>query len=317
MNTQDNYEIAVEAKDEFKVRLTDDKFFGPMDLLLHLVREEELNVRDIPVARICADFAGYVDLIREIDINSAGDFIEMAARLIMIKSYVILPREEMPQIEEDDDDPRLLLVQQLLEYKKYKDRALMLGERYRTMRRRLERGMEPSRPDAADPVAAPDCPAPDESAPAGEKPSFSVTLWDLMSAFEVVLRETHSETARILHVDSDDRPVRWFIERLVGKIEAAGEILFTQLFDDARDRNELLGYFMAVLELMKLGKIHAQNVEGGPDIWIHLRHDAPTMEQILGAGTSFEVDDGAGADEADENVDGADGRASDKPEDSV
>ena len=111
-------------QEEYKVEL--DVFEGPLDLLLYLIKRDELDIYDIPIERITDQYMQYMDLMRMLDLNIAGEFIVMAATLMMIKSRMLLPVEERPEMEEEEDDPRWELVRQLVEYKKFKDAALHL-----------------------------------------------------------------------------------------------------------------------------------------------------------------------------------------------
>jgi len=112
------------APEEYKVQL--EVFEGPLDLLLYLIKKEEVDIYDIPIERITNQYVQYLDLMRMLDLNIAGDFIVMAATLMMIKSRMLLPVEERPELEEEEEDPRWDLVRQLVEYKKFKDAALHL-----------------------------------------------------------------------------------------------------------------------------------------------------------------------------------------------
>ena len=115
------------AQEEYKVQL--DVFEGPLDLLLYLIKKDELDIYDIPIESITNQYMQYMDLMRMLDLNIAGEFIVMAATLMMIKSRMLLPVEERPDVEEEEEDPRWDLVRQLVEYKQFKDVACRLQER--------------------------------------------------------------------------------------------------------------------------------------------------------------------------------------------
>ena len=112
------------SQEEYKVQL--EVFEGPLDLLLYLIKKDELNIYDIPIVRITNQYMQYMDLMRMLDLNIAGEFIVMAATLMMIKSRMLLPPEERAELEAEEDDPRWDLVRQLVEYKKFKDAAIFL-----------------------------------------------------------------------------------------------------------------------------------------------------------------------------------------------
>ncbi len=156
----------------FRVDL--DVFRGPLDLLLYLVRKHELDITEIPIAPIAEQFLDYLAVLEQLDVNAAGDFLEMASTMIEIKSKMLLPRTDEEETDEAWDDPRQQLVQQLLEYKQYRDAASVLEERGRTWSQCYTR-------------LASDLP-PREINP-GEQPIQEVELWDLVSAMGRVLRE--------------------------------------------------------------------------------------------------------------------------------
>ena len=135
------------ADDVYRVEL--EQFSGPMDLLLHLLHEEELAVEDIPVARICDRFVACLEGLNRIDIDAAGDFLVMASTLMRMKSRALLPAEDQ-MLEDDDLDPRFELVRQLIQYRRFKRVAEVLEERRAVAARRLPRGMHPGRDERPD-----------------------------------------------------------------------------------------------------------------------------------------------------------------------
>src|SRR5262245_18943266 len=157
---------------EYNVQL--ESFRGPLDLLLYLVKRHEVDIRDIPIARVAEQFLEYLQVIQLIDVEWAGDFLVMAATLMEIKSKMLLPRVEEDAAEEDD--PRLELVKQLIEYKKYKEAAALLEEQSDRQLARLPR-VPPETPQPLDPA---------------RQPLQAVELWDLVSAFGRLMRETNA-----------------------------------------------------------------------------------------------------------------------------
>jgi segregation and condensation protein A len=115
------------AQEEYKIQL--DVFEGPLDLLLYLIKKDEVDIYNIPIEKITTQYMEYLNLMRMLDLNIAGEFIVMAATLMMIKSRMLLPVEERPELEAEEEDPRWELVRQLVEYKKFKDAAMRLQER--------------------------------------------------------------------------------------------------------------------------------------------------------------------------------------------
>jgi segregation and condensation protein A len=206
-----------------------ESFRGPLDLLLFLVKRNEVDVCDIPVARIAEQYLDYLRLIELVDVERAGDFIVMAATLMEIKSKMLLPRTE--EEGEEEADPRLELVRQLLEYKRFKDAAALLEERAERQLERLPRN----------PV--------DLSAPAAEAPLAAVELWDLVSAFGRLMRETLALQPK--QIIADETPIHVYMQQIFERVEAEGQVPFVALFTPPHHRARLIGLFLATLELIK------------------------------------------------------------------
>src|SRR3954471_2457579 len=211
---------------EYQVRL--DAFQGPLDLLLYLVKREEVDVRDIPVARVAEQFKEYLDVLALVDVEAAGDFLVLAATLMEIKSRMLLPRAEGPGGAEEED-PRLGLVKQLLEYKRFKDAAARLEELAGEQACRM-----PRQP-----------PAP--AAPAGAPPLRPVELWDLVSAFGRLLRETMAQQPQEVVVDQT--PLHVTMAAVLERLGREGPLPLSALFTPPYTRGRLVGLFLAVLEL--------------------------------------------------------------------
>jgi len=207
-------------------------YHGPMDLLLYLVRKHELDVLDIPIARILEQYLDYLEIIKQIDVNAVGDFLTMASVLIEIKSIKALPGEEAAEVE--IETPKQELVQQLLEYKRYSDAARMLQKRGELWQLRFPRLADdlPQRPRNLS----------DESIK-------KIELWDLVSAFGKVLREC---TPQIKHeVIYDDTPITTHMTRIHQRLRAERRIAFRQLFLPGQHKSTLVGIFLASLELVR------------------------------------------------------------------
>lgn len=207
-------------------------FRGPLDLLLYLVRKHELDILDIPVAKITEQYLDYLAVLEKIDVNAVGDFVAMAAILIEIKSQQALPQSD--EVEEEIEDPRNELVRQLLEYKKYRDAAVILDEKSRDWQQRYPRLANdlPPRPRNL-----------------AEEPIREVELWDLVSAFGRILRERNVEpTENIVY---DDTPISSHMERLFARLQRERRIPFRDLFQPGMHRTTLVGVFLASLELVR------------------------------------------------------------------
>jgi segregation and condensation protein A len=208
-------------------------FQGPLDLLIHLIKKNEVNVYDIPIALITAQYLQYLDLMEELNLDVAGEFLVMAATLIHIKSRMLLPRPD-PAQEDEEEDPRQALVDRLLEYQKYKTAANLLHER------ETLRSAQWMRPDQA------------VEGIAGEpvEPELEVDLFSLMAAFKAVLdRAKQRPTVPIpeAQVSIEDR-----IAQLLGRLSETQACGFEDLFEDAATKPALIVTFLALLEMIRL-----------------------------------------------------------------
>ena len=223
-------------------------FRGPLDLLLYLVKRNEVDICDIPIATIATQFLDSLSVLQAIDVERAGDFLVMAATLMEIKSRLLLPRNE--EASTADADPRQELVRQLVEYKRFKDAAALLEVQAERQLTRLSRqGIEP--------VAGPD--------PA-QAPLRSVELWDLVSAFGRLMRETLALQPKQIVVD--ETPVHIHMETILQQLETTPRLLFASLFTPPHHRGRLVGLFLATLELIKRRRIQAEQAEPFAEIWI-------------------------------------------------
>jgi segregation and condensation protein A len=220
---------------------------GPLDLLLYLIRERELDIHDIPIAEIAEQFLAHIEVVKQIDVDRAGDFLLMAATLMLIKSRTLLPRADEDADEfEEELDPRTDLVRQLLEYKRFKDLSSALDHAERDRELRFATGIVPPEPDAPD---------------AG-KLLEDVGIDDLLLAFEQLMRETLAEVDH--QVFGEVLPLRDVETRVQDQLELAGGALpFRELFLDRRDRFYIVSVFLCLLEMLRRRVI---DVEAGHDI---------------------------------------------------
>jgi segregation and condensation protein A len=243
MDQPHDFESSVDA---FAVRL--DRFEGPLDLLLHLIRKNEVNVHDIPIALITQQYLDAIALMEELDLDIAGDYLVMAATLIHIKSKMLLPRPETAAgVEGDEEDPRDVLVRRLLEHEKFKAAAGLLHEREQV------RSAQWQRPDER--VAA----------MAGEdyEPELEVDLFSLLTAFQAVVQRARQRPKVLLppeHMSVETR-----IEQLLARLSETEACGFEDLFADASDRAGLIVTFLALLEMIRLKLIRVfQSGSFGP-----------------------------------------------------
>jgi segregation and condensation protein A len=240
---------------EYQVDL--DVFRGPLDLLLYLVKREEVDIRDIPIARIAQQFNDYLAVLRLIDVELAGEFLVMAATLLEIKSKLLLPRAEENATAEED--PRLELVRQLLEYKQFKDAAVLLEVQAERQSTRLARQ-----------------PAPREGTDPAQQPLRAVELWDLVSAFGRLMRETLSLQPQQIVVDQT--PLHVYMEQILQRLQAEPRLPFVALFTPPHNRGRLIGLFLAVLELIKGHRLTAEQPEAfGPILLVRVEGASPVV----------------------------------------
>jgi segregation and condensation protein A len=229
-------------------------FRGPLDLLLYLVKRQEVDICDIPIARVIEQFLDHLRVIELIDVERAGDFLVVAATLMEIKSKMLLPRGDAP--EEEQADPRMELVRQLVEYKKFKDAALLLEAQAERQLARVPRQPEP--PAGPNPA---------------EQPLHRVELWDLVSAFGRLMRETLAlQPSQIV---MDETPIQVYMEQIEEQVQRQQQLTFSEIFAPPRHRARLLGLFLAILELIKSRRIMVEQPEPFGELW--LRPASPTV----------------------------------------
>lgn len=234
-----------------KFRVDLDVYNGPLDLLLFLIRREEVDIYDIPIARITGQYLGYVRLIESMDPNLAGEFLVMASTLMEIKSRTLLPRAPVEEGEEEPLDPRMELVRQLLEYKTYKDAARDLGAAAEMQALKYPRH----------PVLPPES--------AEEVDLEEVGIWDLLEAFNKLLEQTgrRSATHDVVH---DDTPIALHAADIMDSLERSGG---TQPFErvfEGRSKSEMIGLFLALLELIRQRRVRAEQDSSFGRIVLHM-----------------------------------------------
>ena len=235
---------------EFKVSL--DVFAGPLDLLLYLVKKHEVDVTEVPIALITREFCGHLEALEELSIDQVGEFVELASVLLEIKARALVPR---PEESEDPVEPvREDLVQRLLEYKQYRDAAAVLEDRARHWELRFPR--TPSEEPAARSGGA-------------EVAIADAQVWDLVGALGRVLAKREKRRPRqIVH---DDMPIETHIARVERLVAERGRVAFSSLFDQDMPRSRLVGIFLAVLELVRRGRLSTRQDELFEEIWLEPR----------------------------------------------
>jgi len=235
-----------QQSDAYRIDL--DEFHGPLDLLLYLIDKDELDIYDIPIARITEQYLKYLEIIQQLSLDNAGEFLVMAATLLRIKTRMLLPIQPTDE-EMDEEDPRAELVRRLLEYRRYKDMATHLA------------GLEKERSRLH--TRESNYPFLDENR---EAPRLRLGMFDLLLALSDVYERVTSETVhtvkRTVYTVEEKRAL------IRGRLEAEGTIRFDELFRDDAIRMEVVVTFVAILELATQQSIRlSQNSINGP-IWV-------------------------------------------------
>jgi segregation and condensation protein A len=228
---------------EYKVRL--EHFEGPLDLLLFLIKKQEINIYDIPISVITEQYLAYIGMLEFLNLELAGEFLVMAATLMRIKARLLLPREA--EEEEDEEDPRKELVQQLLEYQKYKHAASDLEAM------EYQRQMLFTRPDLEWDSAEP----PEE---------MDYNLFDLIVALKRVLDRAE---ATPMEVDVEEIPIEEKMDYLRERVQPGQRVPFADLFEDGADTMEIIVTFLALLELLRLGTFKFRQTKSFGMIYIY------------------------------------------------
>tara|TARA_R110002096_G_scaffold23992_4_gene75968 strand:+ start:1507 stop:2517 length:1011 start_codon:yes stop_codon:yes gene_type:complete len=232
-DSEDSPPTAEESDFLYKVEL--DIFEGPMDLLLYLIKRDEIDIYDIPIERITKHYMAYLDTFKLLNIGLAGEFLVMAANLCYIKSRMMLPKHVQPPEEDvDEEDPRWDLIRQLIEYKKFKEAAHYLGKRESEQRDHFKR-----KPDKI------------ETKEEDKRPlSGDLGIFDLIRAFQNIVDRLQDDG--LGEIIDDSFTVSDKIDHLLETIAPGEAIEFTTLFEGSTTKQEMIVTFLALLELMKL-----------------------------------------------------------------
>ena len=230
-------------------------FEGPLDLLMHLIRKNEINIYDIPISLVTQQYLEYIDLMKDLNLEIAGEFLLMAATLTHIKSKMLLPREEKADEDEESEDPRAELIRKLLEYKSFKEVAEELGKREDTWR---------------DIFYNP----PDKSMEGEDEVFIEVGLFELLEAFRDVLEQIPDK--RYMEIVPDELTVRGRMTAIIEKLDAAaaeGVTLLT-LIEEGSTRRTIVVTFLALLELARLRLIKLLQVSSSETIRVYRNEDS-------------------------------------------
>lgn len=221
---------------DYRVQL--DAYSGPMDLLLYLIRRDEVDVYDIPISRILEQYLGYVKLLEQVDPEVVGEFLVLAATLMEIKSRMLLPKPPPEELGDDTLDPRADLVRQLLAYRTYREAALRLGDKAELHAQRFAR--------------------PGQEIPQDESVDLEeVQIWDLLTAFNKLLAEVGRNKATH-DVTYDDTPIALHAADVLDRLDREGPTMPFERIFEGRSRSEMVGLFLALLELIRQRRVRVQ-----------------------------------------------------------
>ncbi len=232
---------------DYKVKL--DSYNGPLDLLLYLIRKDEVDVYDIPIARVTEQFMTHLENLQKVDIGVAGDFLVMASTLMYIKSQMLLPQIQM-DAGEDFEDPRLELVTQLLEYKRFKEVTYKMAELSEEKEKRYSRPKECiTHQDEEDVLLD----------------LGDVDIWKLSQLFSNFMRQTLNDVGAT--IVSTDIPIKVYMDTVMKKLFTARSISFRDLFfGTTRNKEDIIGFFLSLLELVRLSKIKLEQFKDFDEI---------------------------------------------------
>ncbi|MDP2390634.1 MAG: segregation/condensation protein A [Acidobacteriota bacterium] len=252
-------EVFESQLDSIQIKLQ--SFEGPLDLLVHLIKKNQMNVYDIQISVITKQYLEYLNLLQELNLDVASDFLVMAATLIHINSKMLLPRPETAAGDPgEEEDPRDLLVRRLLEHQKFKAAAELLHDK------ETLRSAQWGRPDSRlEEIAGDDY-----------EPEFEVDLFTLLSAFKQVLERARERPPVVL--PGEEIPIEKRIDQLLERLSETEACGFEDLFDDVATRGDMIVTFLAMLEMIRLKLIRVFQAGGVGAIRIYKRArpaDAP------------------------------------------
>ncbi len=219
---------------------------GPLDLLLYLVRKHEVNLTEMPLAKIVDQYLGYMEIIQELDLGEVGEFLELASTLVEIKSQAVLPKIQDGSEEQVIEDPQSELVERLLQYKEIRDAAAVLDEMGARWQTRFERMSDDLPSRRVDP---------------GDQPIVDLEIWDLVSAFGRIMREASGPpTTEVIY---DDTPIHVYMQRIHARLEQSERVSLFDLVEGGIHKSALIGWFLATLELSRHHGAAVEESESG------------------------------------------------------
>jgi segregation and condensation protein A len=246
-NDQDLNPEAWQSPEGKGVNVRLEAFEGPLDLLLHLIKREEIDIKNIPIAHITEQYLEYIQIMKDLNINLAAEWLIMASTLIYIKSRMLVPQEKKEDSEDEEiEDPRSELVYQLLEHQKFKNAAEMLHTR-----EEVENAVWNSPPgDALE----------------GEKEIIDVSLFDLLQAFHEVVKRF--EEQQVMEVDQEEITIEQMLQEIRKRLLVHDAIVFSALFAESRSKRHMIVTFLALLELVRMHEVRLRQKKSFEEIQI-------------------------------------------------
>lgn len=236
---------------------------GPVDLLLYLVRRQEVGLHGLAVARVIDQYLDYIELLQELDLGDVADFLDMASTLVELKSQAVLPQIE-PEDEEEvpiEDGSPQELINRLLEYKRLRDASEILEEMSQRWQQRYPRLCDDLPPRQLDP---------------GSQPIADLQIWDLVSTFGRIIRESAGPPPT--QVIYDDTPIHVYMQRIHSHLETAPQVLLVDLIEPGAHKSALIGWFLAVLELTRHHGAIADQDANGDIVIVRGEHYSNTLQ---------------------------------------
>lgn len=249
----------------YEIRI--ENFEGPLDLLLHLIKKNEMDVYDIPVAEITGQYLAILDTMKSLNLDVAGEFLLMAATLLHIKSRLLLPAAVDEELDEDELDPRAELVRRLLEYQKYKDAGLTLDQRPRLSREIFARKFH-----------SPELTALAEQ---DEGDMLEVGVFELVEAFQRLLKETSDPYVHEVHIERISVADR--VNAIMDLMTGRKDLAFNEIFEEGPERQMVVVTFLAMLELVRLRLVRLMQNDRCGNIWLY-----PAVDNDM---TPFQIDE--------------------------
>lgn len=221
-------------------------FEGPLDLLLYLIKKQDMDIKDIRISEITQEYLSYIQIMKDLNLEMAGEFLVMASTLMQIKTRMLLPADSKNQDLEEGPDPRAELVTKLIEYQKFKEAAKFFSVREFESREVYYRNVLPVFSE--------------------EEMTLEATIFDLIDAFKDVLKHADHEVKELLYTEI---PIEQKIREILDLFENKTCIRFIEVFSNNRSKRELIVTFLAVLELIRLKQIIAKQSEHFSEIWIY------------------------------------------------